>query len=81
MSYLALGCYLTGSLSKWPVMVTKAIREIGLACTISCLASYGERWQSPSGSKITKFDFAQIRTLIFQVVLVVGVFNLNLIIF
>lgn len=62
-------------------MVTKAIREIDLAQAISFSASYNERWRGLSGSKITRFDFAQIRTLIFQVVLEAVIFNLNLIIF
>ena len=57
-------------------MVTKAIREMDLACTVSWSASYSEKWWSLSGSKITEFDFAQIRTLIFQAALVV-VFNLK----
>jgi hypothetical protein len=43
ISYLAFGCYLARLLSKWQAVVTKAIREIDLACMISFSASYGER--------------------------------------
>jgi hypothetical protein len=70
ISYLAFGCYLTRLLSKWHVIVTKAIREIDLACMTSFSASYSVRWRSPLGPRITKFDFAQIKTLIFQIILV-----------